>query len=172
MNRPDAIDKTPAPAHPGAADFDFLLGRWRVTHHRLRERLVGDDRWDTFGGRSTLRPLLGGLGNVDDCEIDLPSGPYRAVTLRSFDPTTGLWAIWWLDGRHPHRLDTPMRGRFEADGVGRFHADEQIDGRPVRVRFLWSHVTPHACRWEQAFSTDGGAHWEVNWVMAFDREAG
>ena len=26
-----------------------------------------------------------------------------------------------------------------------------------------------AARWEQAFSADGGATWEVNWVMEFTR---
>jgi hypothetical protein len=115
-----------------------------------------------------MQQFMQGRVNVDDNVLDLPAGQYRAVTLRSFDPQSGLWAIWWLDGRHPHQLDTPMRGSFH-DGVGTFFADEDFEGRSVRVRFLWSNITAQSCRWEQAFSTDGGASWETNWMMEFSR---
>ena len=152
-------------------DFDFLIGRWHVRHRRLTERLVACTEWQEFDGRSTLHPLMNGLGNVDENLIELPSGSYRAVTLRSCDPKTGLWAIWWLDARDPHRIDTPMKGRFESDGVGRFHADETFNGRPIRVRFLWSDITSASCRWQQAFSPDGGKTWETNWIMNFTRLA-
>jgi hypothetical protein len=148
--------------------FDFFHGDWRVHHRRLRARLAGCSDWDAFDGSCRVHPLLGGAGNVDDNVLDLPGGAYRAATLRSCDPATGLWSIWWLDGRWPHRLDTPMVGRF-VDGVGTFLADDTLDGRPIRVRFLWrAGETP---RWEQAFSVDDGASWETNWTMDFVREA-
>jgi hypothetical protein len=42
------------------------------------------------------------------------------VTLRSFDPATGQWSIWYLDTRAPlGPLDPPVRGSFR-DGVGTF----------------------------------------------------
>jgi hypothetical protein len=151
-----------------ASDFAFLIGRWQVHHRRLKERLAGDTRWDEFGGSSELRTLMDGRGNVDDNVIDLPGGPYRAVTLRSFDPASKQWAIWWLDGRHPHQIEAPMVGGFE-NGVGTFYADELFNGRPIRVRFLWSNITADSCRWEQAFSADEGRTWETNWIMDFTR---
>lgn len=154
----------------GARDFDFLQGRWEVHHRRLARRLAGCTDWDEFGGTTELRPLLGGLGNVDDNVIDLPGGSYRAASLRAYDAATRQWSIWWLDGRHPQRIDAPLRGAF-ADGVGTFYADETFEGRPIRVRFLWSHIEPRSCRWQQAFSDDGGRTWETNWVMDFKRLA-
>jgi hypothetical protein len=151
-------------------DFDFFMGNWRVRHRRLKDRLSGCTIWQEFSGTSVCRKILGGWGNLDDNEIDLPGGAYRAVTLRAYDPAQALWSIWWLDGRHPTRLDTPVVGRF-VSGIGTFYADDTLAKKPIRVRFLWSHITPASCRWEQAFSPDGGAFWEVNWVMEFQRVA-
>jgi hypothetical protein len=151
----------------GAHDFDFLLGQWRVNHRRLQRRLVGDGAWVEFGGTMRAEPILDGRGNFDQNVIDLPAGRYRACTLRLFDPDAGTWSLHWIDGRRMS-LDAPVVGRFR-DGVGTFFGDDTHDGRPIRVRFLWSCITPTSARWEQAFSGDGGATWETNWVMDFVR---
>jgi hypothetical protein len=150
----------------GADDFDFLVGEWRVRHERRQRWLDGCEDWSGFDGTMRLWPLLDGHANIDDNVLDNPNGPYRAATLRSFDPASGLWSIWWLDSRQPHTLDVPMKGRFE-DGVGTFYADDTFRGRPIRIRFLWTKSP--APRWEQAFSADGGGTWEVNWTMDFER---
>lgn len=153
---------------PGAAsDFDFFVGSWQIQHRRLKERLTGCQDWELFEGRSSMQKLLGGHANVDDNVIHLPDGDYRALTLRSFDAASGLWSIWWLDGRYPGRLDTPMVGGFK-NGKGYFYADDTHKGQAIRVRFLWTQCSElQQPRWEQAFSTDGGISWETNWVMDF-----
>lgn len=152
------------------SDFDFFIGDWDVAHERLKERLVGSTHWEHFSGRTTTRKVLGGFGNMDDNELQLPGDAYRAVTLRTFDPKTGTWSIWWLDGRHPGSLDVPMVGRFD-NGVGTFLATDTYKGQAIRVRFLWSTPAPDAPRWEQAFSADDGQTWETNWVMRFTRRS-
>jgi hypothetical protein len=150
-------------------DFDFLIGRWRLHHRRLKERLVGNRDWVEFEGTSVAQKLMDGYGNVDDNVLELPGGAYRAVSLRSFDPKTQQWSIWWLDGRTPlGPLDPPVRGGFK-DGVGTFYADDTFNGKPIRVRYLWSHITPTSCHWEQAFSSDRGASWETNWMTDLER---
>lgn len=151
-----------------AGDWAWLVGRWRVQHRKLRERLVGSTDWYTFEGTCTNWPLLDGGGNVDDNVFHAPEGTYRGVGLRSFDPQTGLWSIWWLDSRMPGTLDVPVRGRFE-NGVGTFLAEDTWTGKPITVRFRWSEITSQSAVWEQAFSTDGGESWEINWVMQFTR---
>lgn len=115
-----------------------------------------------------MRLILGGRGNIEDNVIDLPAGAYRALALRSFDAEAGTWAIWWLDQRAPHQLDVPVIGGFE-NGVGAFYANDTLDGRPIRVRFLWLDTASGSPRWEQAFSPDDGASWETNWTMQFTR---
>lgn len=156
------------PAHDGAHDFDFLQGSWRVDHRRRKEWLTGNDEWVEFAGTSDCRPLMGGLGNVEDNWIDWPDGAYRAVALRAFDPGLGRWSIWWLDSRFPGQLDVPVVGGFDG-GIGIFCADDLFRGRPVRIRFLWSAMTATSAEWRQAFSLDGGVSWETNWEMHFTR---
>ena len=153
--------------HDGRSDFDFLVGHWVVHHRRLKERLAGCAEWDVFDGTCTMRPILDGQANVDDNVLALPSGPYRASSIRAYDPATRRWSIWWLDSRHPHDLGTPVVGAF-ADGTGTFFADDTLNGTPIRVRFLWTDITATKARWQQAFSADGGATWETNWIMDFE----
>jgi hypothetical protein len=156
-------------AADGRSDFDFFFGNWDVSHRRLQKRLTGDTNWDEFTGTCEVRPLLGGLGNVDDNVIELPDGTYRAATVRTFDPATRQWSIWWIDGRNPLTIDVPVRGAF-TDGVGTFLCEDVFDGRPIQVRFLWSEIAQNTARWEQAFSQDSGTTWETNWIMEFARK--
>lgn len=153
----------------GLHDFDFLAGQWRTHHRKLKERLANNHEWVEFDGTQSMRKLMDGYANEDENIFNVPGGAYRGVTLRAYDPKTGQWAIWWLDGRNPFGdLDPPVKGSFK-DGVGTFYADDTLRGKPIRVRFLWSHITPTSARWEQAFSADGGQTWEINWTTRFER---
>lgn len=151
----------------GAGDFDFIHGSWRVHHRKLRERLAGSTDWIEFGGTMEAESILGGLANFDRNVIDLPGGRYDASTLRLFHPDTDQWSLHWIDGRDP-RIDPPLYGKFES-GIGTFFGDDTFRGQPIRLRFLWQRPTPVTARWEQAFSADGGATWETNWIMEFNR---
>jgi hypothetical protein len=149
-------------------DFDFIIGHWRVRHRRLNARLCGCTEWTEFNGRTTTQKILQGFGNVEDNVLGFPEGEVRAAALRSFDSQKRTWAIWWLDGRAPHALDVPVVGGFSAR-QGVFHADDTLEGRPIKIRFIWK-VNPGANpAWEQAFSSDGGLNWETNWTMEFER---
>jgi hypothetical protein len=65
-------------------------------------------------------------------------------------------------------MDPPVKGHF-ANGVGTFYADSIVDGKTIRTRYLWSHITASSARWEQANSVDGGKTWDTNWIMDFQR---
>lgn len=149
-------------------DWDFLVGRWTVRHRRLKARLAGSTEWESFGGTCVNWPVLGGQGNMDENVIELPGGTYEAIAIRAFDAGAGHWSIWWLDARHSSRMDPPVRGGF-SNGLGTFVGDDTLNGRPIRIRFRWSRITPISAQWEQAFSADDGATWETNWEMAFTR---
>jgi len=153
----------------GLHDFDFLVGEWRVHSRRLKERLAASTDWEEFEGTITSRRLMDGWANVDDTVFHTPQGIYRGVAPRAYDPKSGQWAIWWIDGRNPFgALDPPVKGRF-VKGVGTFYADDMLRGKPIKVRFTWSDITPTTARWEQAFSPDGGKTWETNWMQRLER---
>lgn len=151
----------------GQTDFDFFMGSWTVRHRRLRERLKGSDAWEEFEGAVVARPLWGGRANTDELEADSPSGHIQGLTLRLYEPTSRQWRLYWATSAKGI-LDQPMVGAFE-DGRGEFFSHELFEGTGVLVRYLWSDITPTSCRWEQAFSSDGGRAWETNWIMEFTR---
>jgi hypothetical protein len=153
-----------------ARDFDFLYGRWRVHNERLTQRLVGSTEWQQFEAIAECRPILGGLGNIDEYVTDeFGATLFIGMALRLFDRQRRQWSIYWASNRNGG-LEPPVVGAF-VDGVGRFEGDDVHDGTPVRVRFIWSEVASEQPRWEQAFSTDGGNHWETNWRMRMTRLA-
>ncbi|MDK2125347.1 hypothetical protein [Parachitinimonas caeni] len=167
---PSTPNQTP---HDGRHDFDFLQGHWRVDNQRLRQRLQGSHDWETFTAFQTNQALPGGIGNFDDFVANSWRPDYLGMSLRLFNPQTGLWSIYWLDnlsgGLTPAGiLQPPVVGRFE-NGVGIFEGEDTLDGRPILVRYRWSDLTPDSARWEQAMSDDAGNHWEVNWRMLMHR---
>jgi hypothetical protein len=165
-------ETSPQPAaRDGRHDFDFLHGAWRVRNRRRRAWLAGCDDWYAFDGTAVERPLWDGQGNLEEYEATLPDGTrMRGLALRLYEPAAARWTIHWASGA-TGTLDAPMVGAFH-DGRGVFHGFEDVGGRRVFVRFVWTPLGPDAARWEQAFSADGGERWETNWVMEFTRAEG
>jgi hypothetical protein len=153
-----------------AHDFDFLAGRWHVANRRLRRRHAGSTDWDTFDATSEFRAHLDGQVCID--EIAFESRGFSGLTLRSLDVAARRWAIYWINSRDG-RVEPPVHGGWAGDR-GEFFGDDEDDGRPVHVRFVWERLGDDRARWSQDFSligTEGrpdGA-WETNWVMDFRR---
>jgi hypothetical protein len=153
-----------------ARDFDFWMGTWTSHNRRLRERFAGCDQWDEFEAMSVVRPILDGMGNVDEFRTDYAGG-YVGMSIRFFDPVTHRWSIYWADSRTTGLLEPPVVGGFAGD-VGVFEGPDTFAGRPIVVRYTWSRVTTPQPRWEQALSADGGRTWETNFVSDFTRIEG
>lgn len=151
----------------GRHDFDFYLGRWQVQNRRLKQRFVGSDEWETYEATDESRPILGGLGSIDDYRTEHFGGGFRGMAIRFFDPKTRLWSAYWSSNR-TGTLDPPVVGGFK-DGVGTFYGIDKDGDRPVHVRCLWSEIAAAHVKWEQAFSIDEGRTWETNLAMRMTR---
>src|SRR5262245_14695064 len=156
----------------GRHDFDFLAGTWRVSNRTLSDRTPGaPEAWREFEAVAESRPTLDGLGNFDEYHVaEHPrGGAYWGFAFRLFEPETALWRIWWAANPGAlGALEPPVSGRF-VDGEGHFEGDDVFAEQEIKVRFLWSKITPDSARWEQSFSFDGGHSFVPNWVMSFRR---
>lgn len=168
VNAPSAPALPNAPCRDGAADFDFLLGDWIVRNRRLRERLTGCTEWLEFTARSSERRILNGLGVEEEYRTEFWPG-FVGMALRLYNPQTRLWSIYWADSIRGV-MEAPVVGAFSGDN-GVFEGSDVVNGRPIRVRFVWSDTGTDTPRWEQAFSADDGRSWETNWLMDFARPA-
>lgn len=150
-----------------AHDFDFNHGDWDVANRRLKVRGVGSDDWDVFPSAVKASLWMGGTVSID--ENDFPTKGFQGMSLRLYEPAEDRWAIYWINTRDG-QMQPPVYGRFE-NGKGVFAGDDVDDGRAVKVLFDWSGTDTDTPRWSQAFSYDGGATWETNWIMEFRRPA-
>jgi len=154
--------------HDGRTDFDFFIGRWKAHNQRLRERLKGSNDWEEIEGVAVVREVLGGLGNIDEIAMEGEAGRLQGLTLRLYNPESRQWSMYWASGVDGS-LQPPVIGSF-VNGRGEFYSQEPFEGRSIFVRFICSNITETSCRWEQAFSTDGGRTWETNWISELTRE--
>lgn len=151
----------------GRADFDFFIGSWKVRNKRLRERLKGSTSWEEFGGKTVIRKILDGLGNLEEFTLERESGPGAGMTMRFFNPQSRQWSIYLADSVNGLDL-RPAIGEFK-DGRGEFYSQEFFEGKSIFCRVIWSEIAANSCHWEQAFSVDGGKTWETNWITDFER---
>jgi hypothetical protein len=158
-------DSVPAMKKSGN-NFDFLVGDWTSTQRRLTEVLNGCTEWYEFAGITRCWSILDGAGNVD--EVSFPTQDFSGVTLRLYRADRDEWSLYWASTRSGLAMPATV-GRFDDTGVGTFTNEEEYGGRPITVRYQWLDITDRSCRWEQAFSTDGGATWETNWTADFQR---
>jgi hypothetical protein len=150
--------------HDGQHDFDFYVGKWRLHNRRLMHPLTGSKEWVEFDGTSVARQMWDGRANMDEFEADSPSGHIEGMTVRLYNADTHEWSIYWANGKGGAFSMPPTVGHF-TNGRGEFYDHEEINGKPVFVRFIWQAQSPRKCHWEQAFSINEGKTWETNWTI-------
>lgn len=144
-------------------DFDYLIGKWTMKNKHLNARLANCKEYTEFESSVEDHAGLEGNGNFDVVRRKLDNGTvYEGRTIRTFDPQTKLWRLYWTDS-NGGPLDPPQLGSF-TDGIGLFFAKDYQVGRPVIVVFRWDKRDPEHPLWSQAFSDDNGKTWEWNYT--------
>ena len=154
----------------GSRDFDFIVGKWKMHHRRLRNPLTGSSTWVEFEGTSVGRLLWDGRVSEDENVFHDPAGKIEGMTVRFYNEKSGQWSIYWASNTLGGLALPPTVGSFDRkNGTGTFYDHEIWNGKAILVRYLWHDIQADSCRWEQAFSEDGGRTWETNWIQYIER---
>jgi len=165
-----AVDRgLPTPPPDGQRDFDWEWGQW-LTKVRVRQNpLSGESaRWAEFSGTSVVKPLLDGKMNFVELKVKGAGGTIEGGSLRLYSPRSRQWSLNFANARDG-LLTAPVYGRFDKKGVGTFVGTDTVDGRAILVRFVVTRLSADEARFEQAYSADGGATWELNWIATDTR---
>ena len=146
----------------GQHDFDFEIGTWKTHLKRLLNPLTGSTTWVEYEGTTVVRKVWGGRANLVELVADGPAGHFEGLSLRLYNPQSRQWSLNFANASSGV-MAQPTIGEFK-NGRGEFYDQETFKGRAILVRFVISDITPNSCRFEQAFSDDGGKTWEVNWI--------
>jgi hypothetical protein len=146
----------------GEHDFDWDIGAWKTHQRRLLHPLTGSTTWVEYEGTDVVRKIWDGA-NVGEIRAEGPTGSLEILTVRLYNPQTHEWSIYFTN-KAGGALSIPAVGSFK-NGRGDFYDQETYNGRTVLLHFSVADITAGSCRFEQAFSADGGKTWEVNFTV-------
>lgn len=161
-----SLQQTPT-ERDGQHDFDFEIGTWKTRLRRLLNPLTGSTTWVEYEGITVVRKVWNGRANLVELSADGPAGHFEGLSLRLYNPKSRQWSLNFAS-INGGVMTPPTIGEFK-NGRGEFFNQETYNGRAIFVRFIISDITPNSCRFEQAFSADGGKTWEVNWIATDTR---
>jgi hypothetical protein len=156
-----------APDRDGSHDFDFEIGTWKTHLKRLKNPLSGSTTWVEYEGTTVVRKVWDGRANLVELVADGPAGHFEGLNLRLYNPQSRQWSLNFANS-NGGTMTPPTIGEFK-NGRGEFFNQDTLNERSILVRFVISDITPNSCRFEQAFSDDGGKTWEINWIAVDTR---
>jgi hypothetical protein len=162
----NSLQHTPT-ERDGQHDFDFEIGTWKTHLRRLVHPLTGSTTWTEYEGTTVVRKVWNGRANLVELVAEGAAGHFEGLSLRLYNPESRQWSLNFANS-NSGTLSQPTIGEFK-NGRGEFFDQETLNGRAILVRFVISDITPDSCRFEQAFSEDGGKTWEVNWIATDTR---
>ena len=161
-NQSEASAQKSLKERDGQHDFDPLIGKWKYHLKRRLNPLTGSNKWVELEGTGACFKIWDGRAQLDTIEVDGTTGHIEGLTLRTYDPQSHQWRLYWANSKNGI-MDPPQIGQF-TDGRGEFFAQDTINGKSILIRYVWTEMTTNSPHFEQSFSDDGGKTWEVNWI--------
>lgn len=147
----------------GPGDFDFLTGEWTIELRNFDTS--GPQGKEVKRASATVHRVLNGAGSIE--ELRRGDGAMWGMGVRVWLPEKKQWADHWTAADNGV-VNPPQLGSF-IDGAALFLADDEHEGKPVKIRAVWDKITPTSCRWYQCMSKDQGKTWEYGWYMEWTR---
>jgi hypothetical protein len=167
------LEKAPdysAPDTPGSGPehgFDFNMGTWKTQIRAALSPLSAPGAWSNLQGTHAVYRVWGGWADIGQLEVDGPRGHIEDLALRLYDRATHQWRVYFANSKSGI-LEQPMVGEFK-DGIGTFIGLQDMDGKTVLTRNVWSNITAKSCHQDWALSADGGKTWAPTWISADTR---
>ncbi|MFY9719141.1 MAG: hypothetical protein WAK16_05790 [Candidatus Cybelea sp.] len=152
---------------PHALDYQF--GAWRVHVSRLVDPASPHERWVQYDGTHVVTPLVDGKANIGVLEIAGPAGSIEGLQLRTFDPSTGRWKLWFASGTDGE-VQAPSIGRVD-NGEGVFFERTRVGGRPAHMRTVSTRLTETTYRDVISYTLDGNT-WHPSWIASYTKIPG
>jgi hypothetical protein len=156
-------------AASGQHDFDFRFGTWKTHISLLAHPLSGSTTWIELDGTVIVRKIWDGNAYLEELDDGSGATRFQGLTMFLYNPASHQWSQSFSHMDNG-TLSQPLIGEFK-NGRGEFFKQDQLNGRAILVRFVWSDITPDSHHEEQSFSDDGGKTWEPNFVATLTREA-
>lgn len=153
------------PYTPGSGpehDYDFNMGRWQTRIRAVLNPLSAPGVWSNLQGTHVVYRVWDDWANIGQLEVDGPGGHIEDLALRTYDRKTHQWRVYFANSGSG-TLDPPMIGDFK-HGVGTFVFLDEMAGKTVLVRNVWSGITTKSCHQDWAISSDGGRTWVATWI--------
>ena len=144
-------------------EFDFLEGEWDAVC-----RVPSEDGWVEAPGAMTASRILDGKVFLEHFEGIYHGGPLKGLGLRAWNRETREWEHTWTDSLEPGHFHV-WKGIFRDGKIDLCGEWKGADGHPVLSRLTWSEIQPDSAHWESARSQDGGATWQLHWVIDWRR---
>ena len=159
---------SPVPAvRDGQHDFDFNFGVWKTHIRRLKQPFTGSPEYVEMHGTVTVRKVWNGRAQLEEIEVDAPTGHWEGLTLFLYDPKAHQWSQTYISSA-AGTFSEGLIGEFR-EGRGELYGQETLGGKSVLIRGVWSDIRPDSHHFEIAYSDDGGKTWVSDFIADLTR---
>jgi hypothetical protein len=151
----------------GSHDFDFNFGTWHTHIKRQTKPLTASSEFIELNGTVTVRKVWGGRAQLEEIEVDGPSGHWEGMTLFLYDPQAHQWSQTFANSSNG-LLQASTIGSFKG-GKGELYKQDTSNGRTILERGTWSDIKANSHHFQIDFSDDGGKSWEAVFIADLTR---
>ena len=153
---------TSACAAPEHRQFDFWIGDWDLV---VRAKTSpGSEAWSEAHATNEVRATYGGCAIEEHFVADGPGGAWAGHSISTF--ADGKWRQTWVDDQGSYM---PFVGAFTGGEMILEGEPKVKDGRPFRMRMVFTAITANALKWRWERTEDDGASWRPTMTIDYSR---
>jgi hypothetical protein len=152
----------------GSRDMDFNLGTWHTEIVRTPDPFSDPSSVVRLAGTVNVKPVWNGKGQLEEIEADGPKGHWEGANLFFYDPPAHQWYQYYIASSEG-RFNEPAGVGEYRDGNVEYYSPNELHGRAILDRAIWSDIKPDSHTYTESFSDDGGRTWHPAFVARLTR---